>query len=124
MSIPVASTIFFPPTSTCSASVRNRAPLQAGQTSSENNSLVPSPLHVEQAPYGELNENKRGSISGNANPSSGQEKRAESSISDPSSNTTLTVSFPRSNADSTASARRVCSCLFCSTGHPSGTRST
>src|SRR3990167_7148280 len=113
------STMFFPLTSTCMDSVRRRAPLQAGQTSSENSSFVPRPLQVGQAPYGELNEKRRGSISWNANPSSGQEKRELMSISDSSSKTAFTVSLPRSSAISTASARRDRSCLFCSTGQPS-----
>src|SRR3989338_4073294 len=69
---------------TASDSARKRLPVHAPHNSSLNNSAVPRPWQSGQAPYGELNENKRGSISGNENPSSGQLNLAESICSNPS----------------------------------------
>jgi hypothetical protein len=52
-----------------------------GHNSSPKKYFVPRPLHVGHAPYGELNENKRGSISGYENPSYGHMNLAEISFS-------------------------------------------
>src|SRR5688572_17831435 len=118
------STIFLlSPSHTNNDSVRKRLPWHASQISSDQRSFVPKPLHVGQAPYGELNENKRGSISGNANPSSGQENRADINNSEPSSRIAKTLSSDRSIAISIASFNRDCNCLFPSTGQANGTRS-
>src|SRR3989338_8981705 len=54
---------------TLRASGRRRVPLHTGHCSSLKKCLVPRPLHAGQAPYGELNENRRGSTSGKENPS-------------------------------------------------------
>src|SRR3989338_2412199 len=57
------------PIRTCNDSSPSRAPLHCGQASSPKKCLVPRPLHSGHAPYGELNENRRGSISGYEKPS-------------------------------------------------------
>src|SRR3989344_9707958 len=66
-----------PPTSTCNASSRRRAPLQRSHGSEPKRYLVPRPLQSGQAPYGELKEKRRGSISGNEKPSFGQAHLAD-----------------------------------------------
>src|SRR3990167_4700690 len=74
ISIPV---IFLPsvalaeegPRNTLSDSGRRRTPLHTSHGSSPKKYLLPNPLHSGHAPYGELNEKRRGSISGNEKPS-------------------------------------------------------
>ncbi len=75
--IEVTSTIVFPlfvspPKNTWSASGRSRLPLHVSHTSSWKKPMVPRPLQLGHAPYGELNEKRRGSTSGNDVPSFGQ----------------------------------------------------
>ena len=80
MDIATNSTIFLPfsePRRTYNASSRRRAPLHLLHASSPKKCLVPSPLHSEHAPYGELKEKSRGSISGYENPSYGHINFAE-----------------------------------------------
>ena len=106
----VKSTIFFPcsrpPRNTFSASSRRRAPLHLSHGSSPKKCFVPSPLHASHAPYGELNENILGSISGNTYPSSGQISFAERSESP--SGVTIRISPSDSEiARSMASAKRI-----------------
>src|SRR3989344_8895786 len=59
----------FEPRYTLRDSARKRAPLHTSQSSSLKRYLVPRPLHSRHAPYGELNEKRRGSTSGKENPS-------------------------------------------------------
>src|SRR3989338_10634989 len=62
---------FTAPRNTLSVSGRRRAPWHTWHFSSPKKYFVPKPLHSGQAPYGELKENNRGSISGYENPSYG-----------------------------------------------------
>src|SRR3989344_9325678 len=57
------------PRNTLSDSGRRRTPLHTSHGSSPKKYLLPRPLHSGHAPYGELNEKRRGSISGNEKPS-------------------------------------------------------
>src|SRR3989338_9914508 len=65
------------PRKTFSDSGRRRAPPHTSHGSSPKKYLLPSPLHSGHAPYGELNEKRRGSISGNEKPSYGHMNFAE-----------------------------------------------
>src|SRR5262245_53944475 len=60
--------LFLPPSQTCNASFRRRAPWQSGQVFSDQIDSVPRPWQVGQAPYGLLKEKRRGSTSGNEKP--------------------------------------------------------
>src|SRR5262249_941583 len=90
--------------STFKLSSFNRLPLQISQISSDHKSFTPKPWHSGQAPYGLLNENRRGSISGKEKPSFGQVNFAESETS--LSVMIVTTSLPYLMPDSMASARR------------------
>ena len=57
------------PINTESASGLNRVPLQVRHGSLPKKNRLPVPLQVGQAPAGLLKENRRGSSSGNENPS-------------------------------------------------------
>ena len=97
-----------PPRYTRIASGRSRAPLQAGHSSLWKIPTTPSPLHSGQAPYGELNEKRRGSTSGNDEPSIGQINLAERVRTAPSGLSILTSPFDSCRARSTASESRSC----------------
>ena len=97
---------FFPFINTRSASGFKRFPSHSGHTSSEKRDLVPSPLHAIQAPYGLLNENRRGSTSGNEAPSSGQMNFAESVSCVPSACRIFTSPSLSFSASSSASDKR------------------
>src|SRR3990167_3915962 len=73
----VSSTIFLPPISTLNASFLRRVPRHDSHGSLPKRYLVPRPLHSGQAPYGELKENRRGSISGKEKPSLGDAHLAD-----------------------------------------------
>src|SRR5687767_4519730 len=64
--------LFLPPSQTCRASLRRRAPWHSAQGFSLQTDSVPRPWHSGQAPYGLLKEKRRGSTSGKEKPSSGQ----------------------------------------------------
>src|SRR6185437_11520424 len=80
----------------------------SGTTSSgSKNSLVPSPSQVGQAPYGLLNENRRGSISGMVKPETGQANLAEKMIcSSRSAFSAMAMPSASLSAVSNESARR------------------
>ncbi len=101
--IEVTSTTFlrlstppFAPRNTLSASLRKRAPPQSSHFSVPRKYFVPRPLQVEQAPYGELKEKSRGSISGKENPSFGQANFAD--IRNSSAPTATSLAFPPSTS--------------------------
>ena len=97
---------FFPVRYTRSASGRRRFPSQTGQTLSENKDSVPRPLQFGQAPYGLLNEKRRGSTSGNDIPSSGQINLADRVSLVPSACPIFTSPSDSFSAISSASDRR------------------
>src|SRR3989338_4631675 len=88
------------------ASGRNRAPLHTSHASSPKKYLVPKPLHSGHAPYGELNENKRGSISGNENPSYGHINFADTIVLTPAASVIFTRPSLSCSARSIASLAR------------------
>src|SRR5688572_22802892 len=73
-----------PPSQTCRASLRRRAPLHSAQGFSLQTDSVPRPWHSGQAPYGLLNENRRGSTSGKEKPSFGHAYSEDMTCSVPS----------------------------------------
>src|SRR3989338_10994952 len=88
------------------ASGRRRFPPQTGHTVSENKDSVPRPWQLGHAPYGELNEKRRGSTSGNDAPSSGQINLDESVSSVPSACLIFTKPPASFSASSNASESR------------------
>ena len=72
--------MFFPSIRTLKLSGRSLFPAHAGHIFSDQISSVPNPWHVWHAPYGLLNEKRRGSISGNEKPSTGQVNFAENDV--------------------------------------------
>src|SRR3990167_625615 len=91
---------------TRSASGRRRAPLHAVHSSVLKIPTTPRPLQFGQAPYGELNEKRRGSISGNDEPSFGHMNFDDKIRVVPSGDSTLTSPFDSVRASSTASESR------------------
>src|SRR3989344_4093102 len=71
------------PRNTFSASGRKRAPWHISHGSSPKKYFLPKPLHSGHAPYGELKEKSRGSISGNEKPSYGHINFAETILPSP-----------------------------------------
>ena len=79
----------------------------SGRISSQSYSrLMPRPPQVGQAPYGALNEKRRGSISGRLMPQSGQENFSEYTFVSPPMTCTSMTPSANFNAVSTESPRR------------------
>src|SRR3989344_4545465 len=94
MSIPITGPLPSSPVTlpkkTLRASGRKRAPLHTSHASSPKKYFVPKPLHSGHAPYGELKEKRRGSISGNENPSYGHMNFADTMRDSPAASVILT----------------------------------